>query len=402
MYTFGGHASRLAPPLFLILMVWLLPGCDDTPVVGDRHSPDDVRIVADTIFIESTAVVSTPSFSGNRPYVTAGHYDDPVFGNIHATALMRPSISRQTGDTIVANARARVRFNIDHHYGVEGESAEFALVEVDRPWRSSSWRYDSIPNLSDRVIARFTVSGSDSVDVPIENQEWINAYRSIFLQTSATVRDSLYRANMPGLALVASGGADKLISTEMQNFRFVFEHPENDTLNLEKIASGWAVSLDTDIGPGQVTDNGVALLNTQRAMLMLDIPFTEDYLGTDMFSRLELVVYEDTLAMQAGTHPNLTRPRSETSRLFFLESDDLDFAITRDPVTQVNRRSEDQSYRFNLTNFATDRLYGSPAERRLYLSYGFNDGRVLPMLFGNTDNPDIRPRIIITRVSQEQ
>ena len=397
IHKLDGYTFRPALLLLLITTLWFLPACDDTPIVGEGLSPDDVKVEPDTVYLSDISKVSAPSFSGNRPFVSSGQIEDPLFGNTEAWALLKPAISRADGDTIVENPQAHLRLNIDNIHGTG--TGHFEIVEIDRSWRSSSWRYDSIPDLSDRVVAEFTVDGPDSLKkVPLQDQAWINEYRSIFLEEPASVRDSLYSSRMSGLAIVASPGTNMIFSAQMQDTRLVFENPESDTLHLEKNISSWAISLDSDIGPEQDLEHGVALLNTMGSMLKLDFSFTEDFLGAEMFSRMELVLYEDTLAMQAQ---GISRPRSETSRLFFLEEEDLDFAIASDPLRQVNRDESDHSYRFNITNFATDRIYGAPATGHLYVAYGFNDGRILPMLFGDAESSEFRPRILINRVSQE-
>ncbi len=401
MYTFDGRFTRLTFSLILLLAVWFLPACDDTPVVGGNLSPDDVNVDADTLFVDNISVVSSPSFSGNRPFVTAGYVNDPVFGELEATAMIRPSISRQQEDFISDDAQAFIGFEVDHIYGSTSESAEFQIVEIDRRWRSTTWRYDSIPALSDRVVADFTVTDTDSLNIQLPD-EWLDKYREIFHNTSSSERDSLYRSDMPGLAIIPAGGSDKLFSIGMVDARLIINNHDEDLDDLEKSFSSWAVSVQTEIDADQDEEGSVTLLNTMGAMLEIDFPVTEEFLGTSNFSRLELVIYEDTLSMDTDIHGDFVRPRSQTSRLYYLEPEDLNLAVAVDPVLQANRRSEDSSHRYNLTNFATDRIHGSSSTRKLYLAYGFNDGRVIPMKFGAADNPEFRPRLLITSISQQQ
>lgn len=399
MQTFDGIPNRLLPFIVLLLTAWSLSACDDSTIVGGNLSPDDALVNADTVVISNISMVSSPAFSGNRPFFTSGSVNDPVFGDIKATALLRPSITKASGDSIGENDIAYFTLNAAHIFGDTLESATFHVVEVDRHWRSTSWRYDSIPDLSDRIVTTFQVAGADSISEPM-NADWLSRYREIFLTESAAVRDSLYRADMPGLAIVPAEDHGKMFSAEGARTRIVF-HSATDTLT--KGMNAWAVSLETESPDDEQFGTSKLVNNTFGSMIKLDFEISEEMLGTNSFSQVQLVLYEDTVRMDSGLPANYQRPRSATTRLYYLEPDQINYAITVDPRFQSNRNDDDGSYRFNLTNLAYDRLHASSSDsRRLYVLHSINDGRYLPKLFGSPDDPARQPKILITSISQEQ
>ncbi len=407
MYTFDGILTRLTLPLMLLLAVGLVSSCDDTPIVGGNLSPDDVEVSADTVLISNLSVVSSPSFSGNLPYVTTGRVVDPVFGNVTATALLRPSISREAqADTIGENAVIRLSLNLSDRFGAETAQGDFELVEIGRPWRSSSWRYDSIPDLarnpdlSRKVVGQFTITDADSISVRLSD-EWTRKYRDIFINPSATERDSLYRADLPGLAIVPAEGTEKMFSIQVSRARLLIQSGDG-MRDLSKEISSWAVSLDNQGSDEGALGTSKPVFNTRGSMLKLDFDFSEEFFGTTNFSRVELVMYDDTLRLKSGIPANYDRPRSQTMLVYFLEPDQINFAITADPRFQATRRTEDSSYRMNLTTLANDQIRTGGDNRSLYAVIGGNDGRFMPGLLSGTENATRQPKLLITSISQQQ
>ncbi len=407
MYTFDGILNRLTLPLMLLLAVGLVSSCDDTPIVGGDLSPDDVEVFADSVIISNFSVASSPSFSGNLPFVTTGHIKDPTFGDVTATALLRPSITREAqGDTIGENAVARLSLNLSNRYGAEAARGDFEIVELRRPWRSSSWRYDSIPDLARnpdmtrKVVGQFSITDADSITVRMSD-EWTRKYRDIYINPTSSERDSLYRADLPGLAIVPADGTEKMFSIQASRATLLIQSGDG-LRDLSKDISSWAVSLEKEGPADGVVGGSKPVFNTRGSMLKLEIDFSEEFLGTTNFSRVELVLYEDTLRMKSGIPANFVRPRSETMLVYFLEPDQVNFAIAADPRFQATRRSEDSSYRMNLTTLANDQIRTGGDNRALYAVIGGNDGRFLPVLLAGSDNEMRQPKLLITNISKRQ
>jgi hypothetical protein len=407
MYTFDGILTRLTLPLMLLLAVGLVSSCDDTPIVGGDLSPDDVAVHADTVLISSLSVVTSPSFSGNLTYVTTGRVEDPVFGNITATAMLRPSIAREAEvDTIGENAVARLSLNLSNRYGAESARGDYEIVELGRPWRSTSWRYDSIPylarnpDMSRKVVGQFAITDADSITVRL-SEEWTRKYREIFINPSTSERDSLYRADLPGLAIVPAEGTEKMFSIQVSRAKLLIQSGDG-MRDLSKDISNWAVSIEKE-GPDEGAIGGSKpVFNTRGSMLKLDFELSEESLGTSNFSRVELVLYDDTLRMKSGVPANFERPRSQTMGVFHLEPDQVNFSIAAEPRFQATRRDEDSSYRMNLTTLANDQIRMGDDGRSLYAVVGANDGRFMPVLLSGTESTNRQPKLLITSISKQQ
>jgi hypothetical protein len=403
MHTFDGHSLRLTFSLLLLLSAGLISACDDKTVVGGNLSPDDVVVNADTIVINDINVVKSPAFSGNRTFFTTGVFEDPLFGKLSATALIRPSIAFVSEtDTIGSDQVSYLSLNIDNIYGSDSEPVDFEIVEIGRRWRSTSWRYDSIPDLTSNVVGQFTVTGPDSVTVRL-NDDWTSRYIEIFQMSAGSQRDSLYRTELPGLAIVpVEGAAGKMFSVEAARARLLIEQ-NGELPDLVKGMSNWAVSFSAEGFDETAAGTSKLIYNTMGSMLELDLELTEEFLGTNNFSRVELVMYEDTIRMAAGIGPDaqFVRPRPQTMRMFYLDADQINYSITSEPRFQVNRRTSDNSYRVNLTGFTQERLINLSDPRKLYILVGSNDGRIIPMLLSGPDDPNRQPKILITSISQE-
>lgn len=406
MHTFDGKSNRLTFSVLLFLLAWIVTSCDETPIVGGDFSPDDVMVNADTIAISNLSLASSPSFSGNLSYVTAGAVNDPVFGEITTVALLRPRIVREAQvDTIGENPSARLTLDISNRYGSTTIPAVYHIVELARPWRSTSWRYDSIPDLaknpdlSEKIIGQFTLTEEDSISVRLDD-DWARRYREIFLMPVSSERDSLYRVDLPGLAIVPAAGTDMMFSVQPSRSRLVIASG-GGLRDVTSEMNSWAVSKERKETDSHVRSS-MPVFNTMTSMLEIDINFSEEFLGTTNFSRVEMVIYDDTLGMQQGTPPDFVRPRSETIIIFLLEPDQLFYSIAADPRFQANRREEDSSFRVPLTSFANERIRSGASTRKFYAITGSNDGRILPALLAGPEDAHRHPRLLITSISRSQ
>ncbi|MDI6401795.1 hypothetical protein QLX67_07305 [Balneolaceae bacterium ANBcel3] len=410
-------------------MVWLT-ACNDDAIVGGPFAPDEVRVNADTINIDQTFYRTSPSFSGNLAYFTAGYVNDPLFGPIDAVALLRPSLQLlQATDTIVEDPRAILSMAVQDIYGMPEQPAEFEIVTIDRRWRMNSWRYDSIPDLSNNVIGRFSVTQADTFDVELD-RNWAMKFRDFVYMEAGDTRDERYRSEMPGIAIVPADQNGKLFSVHFENIFLEFPLPpeleeeirqdiedsqvvdedeegENGEIVVPTPAvamQSWAISIRSERPSPEQFNGSIPLWNHQRGIMELDLKITRDFLDTGSFSRVELVAYEDKETMKDAYPTGFERPWPETIRYFLFDDDELEYAIDsgKSPILQTNKR-DDASYRVNMTTFSYDQIYdaSNPETRNFYMISGFNDGRIMPVLIGDHTNPRLRPAILLTGVTRE-
>lgn len=413
MFTPDGSFNRLLVLPGVLLTAFLLFSCNDTPTAGGVLAPDDPAIKTDTIYIDSISMVSSPAFSGNLTYVTTGKLQDPLFGKTEATALLRPSIRITPEDTLAQNAKATLLLPASSLYG-EQTDASYKIVEIGRRWRSSSWRFDSIPDLSEKVVKEFTYTGEDTLRLALE-KDWIENYRKILLESSEDGRISLQNdLGFYGIAIVSAddpiAGGGQLLSIGASGVKIIFEDNGNENGDeskvLERTMSGWAVSANTEQDKDSVFNGSIPLLNTFGSMMKIDYLSIAEELKNQAdslklrYSKIELALFEDSNQMQAG-NGGFERIIPEALRSYRLTDDQPNYAITMEPII-TNRRDEDRSYRINLTGMIRDYIYNGNDRRQLYLVPGVNDGRILPLLLYGPGDPDKQPALYITGVEHKQ
>lgn len=395
MVTHDGKYFRLALLLLFAGVMGMVSACKDEPVVGSRLAPEDPVLSADSIAIPGLSVVSNPSFSGRLTYFTAGKVNDPVFGEIEAMAIIRPSVLRNVAtDSIAESAEASLVFRAQHLFGEESTPGHFKVVELERSWRSSSWRYDSIPALGNNVVGEFTVEREDSVTVPLSN-EWLQRYRDIFLIESAAERDSVYMAEMPGLAIVAANGGGKLFSAEGLETGLLILQNDEEVTDFEQTITAWAVSLISGIPDDVDAGDSLPVINTLGSLIEMEIAFTEEFLGSKSFARMELVLHEDVEALEEVP---FVRPRPQTMLIYILNEGEIDYALNVDPTFAANKDETDHSFRLNLTSYADEMLHGGRVSNKFYIAIGSNDGRILPTLINGPSHSDLQPQLLITSI----
>lgn len=364
---------------------------------------DPPAVHSDTLDIPATEELSITAFSGNETYFSAGLYDDPLFGMQEIIGMVNPSLSVQGVDSIGQEASGYLKLYIDQVYGDSNAVAEFDLIEIGRRWRAPAWRQDSIPVLTNNIVASFQVTSNDSILIPLD-QEWFNRYGDYFRSTSAN-RDSLYRQNMYGLALVPKNEA-KILSFESGLTQLVIDNheppgtdeddPEPGIFRQLMRATGFSINREEI----PEYDGRTAVLNTFENTFRLRFNVTEEFIGSRNISRTELVLYEDTTAMQ-NLPAGHNRIKAHELNVYYLDENETERAVLKDSDLVMVRNEDDHSFRVNLTNYVNANLVGTMDERDFYVIVRGNNGRIIPTLLYNETSEERRPRILITRVNPE-
>ncbi|MEX0778881.1 MAG: hypothetical protein WD491_08340 [Balneolales bacterium] len=393
--------------LALFSLLIAVSSCEDSGIVGSDLVDEPPSINSDTVDIPLTEGIPITAFSGNENYFSAGWYNDNSFGEQQITGMVNPSLSRQGINDIEVDAKGYLKLHIEEVYGDQNATASFDLVEIGRRWRAPAWRHDSIPELTNNVVASFDITDQDSLEIPLSD-EWFGRYVESFNTTAA--RDSLYRQEMFGLALVPKNQA-KIISFGSGNTELIIDNQEtseDDDENGEddeepgiytQFMRATAYSVNREFIPPQ--GQNTALYNTFENTLRLSFDATEEFIGSKNVSRAELVLYEDTLALQ-NLPAGHTRPEAKALYVYLLDENETERAVLKDPSYEMLREEEDNSFRLNLTSYINSNLAGTMDERDLYVIVRSNDGRIIPTFIQNETSEDRKPRIIITSVNPEK
>lgn len=373
-----------------------LTSCDSDGLIGSSIIDDPSEIISDTVLIKEVTNRDIPSFSGGRSNMTAGWYNDELFGELKFTAIMQPTINRTNVDTISEQATAVLRFEVNSFYGDQQAPLQLNIVELDRRWRTSSWRIDSIPPVSDRVLGNVTVTGENVVEAEID-ANWLQEYRSYYYNTGAS-RDSLYRNSFFGLALVPENES-KLISFSPGSTRLVIDnHLDADTTYAQNMRS-WGYSKEHIEPETPYAEDAIPVFNNFKNNYFFSFNIHDEFENIGDISRAELVIFQDTLSMASTLPAGHERPASQVLNIYLLREAQASIAVTGQENFAAPRRASDGSWRFNITSYVRSQIGEESDDRNFYIKVGRDDGTFQPYYIHNHLSDTRRPKILITRIN---
>lgn len=390
--AYSSRFSRYTLLIFLAGSLLVLQNCENPGSVGRSFGPANPQLKRDTIPVPSISTTQLKAYSGNLPLVSAGIYDHALFGRYDAVGLMQPTLISRN-DSIGVNAAFVMKLFIDGITGDTTSTSTFELLEVTRRWRAQAWTLDSLPLTDLAVLSTFTVTNEDSVAFNLPSG-WYNRYLDL-KNDSQSSRDSTFINTMYGFA-VRGVNTDKIIAIDALTSAIFVE--QNDTT-----LSRRAITFRQTANSLQRTPSGVVLPidvtiveNNFNTVGILDIPFTESFIGARFPSRVELVMYVDTLTMQSQLPAGHAWFDPSQIPIYVLEDYQTDFAIFTSPNLFVNRSDGGGTFRSNMTTFYNSVITSDQSLGDLYfLSNRFN-GVVSPKLFFNHLSATRKPILITT------
>lgn len=377
----------------------LLAGCEDPGVVGNEFVGNDASVVIDTLKVTDFDTTSFQAYSGGYSYFSAGQYSDPVFGDVEAIGLIRPTILNQVADTVEADAKVYLSLITDpaNVYGDTTVTSTFDLVEIDAPWRQNEVKYDSdIPLSSNVILSDISIGMDDSVAVELPDS-WVQKYRD-YVNGVDSLKNEVYKSEYFGFALVPTNSS-KIIAFKYapggSSTRLYVDNPADTTIRYQVIRDhATLVSRQNEPALG---DSLSAFYSTQSRVFDLGIPISGDSLGSQNLARVELVLRR---AEEQMTLPeNNVRPPSTGYNLYYLNPDDIPFTLYSYSVgNAANVDSTDFSFRFNLTAHANSVLFEGSPNTRIIGVVKNNNGLVHSELLYNTQAALKEPKILLTTV----
>jgi hypothetical protein len=404
--------TRLFTIAAIIPAAFFFISCEDSGTVGSSFSGSNQIIKVDTLRIDAITPIDLPTFSGDLLNFSAGQYNDPLFGSFRATGLIMtglPVAERNLGP----NDDLYLVLFPTSTYGDSTSTVSFDLVEIGKRWRAPGWALDDTPVLTGNVIGSFDVGpGDDSVAVLID-KDWMTRYSTFIPEIEGQNRDSTFRANIFGMAIVPTGG-NKVVGfsttqPDVQGFadlsRTYLFHIQQDLQgdDLKIPNRSWAYSLEHDFSTATVPipDNSTPVFNTFQNAFKIDFSIDADILGTKNISRVEVVLYEDTLTQQNSLPQFHVRQKSNRMFIFRLQPGEQNFIVIRSPNDNLVRNNTDATYRFNLLGYTNDILFGTPQQLNFVATSGSNNGLIYPNLIYNASEPGLFPKIIVTKLIPE-
>ncbi len=394
------NAWRFLIPIFLVSALFF--SCKEEPgLVGASIIESEESFRSDTVFVDEISQETFTAYTGRLQRVAMGAYNDPIFGDVTITTLIKPALFDAVGvDSLSEGATMSLRFSFDslRVWGDSTAPTQFNIYEVldESDWRGVSYLYDDQIQFDPTPLATFTRTEEDTVIVPMP-QTWADDYRELY-NAPDNSKDSIFVFNYRGLVVEPQNGSSKVQYIDLLNTDLLIDNP-GDTLDAlaEVNIRDWAYQIDRQ---NQNIPADRLILNSENLILRSNFfeqlgPFS----GSNI-AKFELVLFEDTTAMESSLPVNHVR----TDPLFLEvhQQFDLDqnFDITFGTQDSIGRYSEEfGTYTFNLTPYINRFLFGDGLNDDFLMSILERSGFITNSLIYDTSAGDaVRPRVIITSI----
>lgn len=395
----------LCIPLLIILAVFT--GCEDPGSVGGELV-DNSQLVFDTLEISEIQELTFKGYSGQTATLPIGKYEDPVFGNISLTGLIRPTIQNvfvDSGGNINDNHIMKLKFSFDSTNSVYGDTlaqSNFTLYPVTEKWRGKTWKLDDT-FLYDESSPVATFSFTDEMEVIVDLPEsFKNSYAEYFNNDSLANRDSVYSREFHGLAIIPDEGNNNIHFSQMATTDFLVINTADDDTSLFN-AGDWAYTLSRT-GMGSLPQGTTPLYNTAERVVRVDTSAMNfDYFRQTDFTSAQLVFFEEDEFLDANIPPNHVRLGVNNLNMDVGFGIDLLYELQFGTVEKTGFKNDSLSkFTFDITDLMLDYIYGSETTESLYIGIGSGTGQLRSTLIYNLDAPEaLRPKIVVSSIRED-
>ena len=396
----------------VLTLFFSISSCDNEGVVGGELTRGEDRVETTTFTVNNVEILQDNGFSGLLSYSGMGIVNDPVYGTVTSSSLLKPSITQAEIDIFSENfsLKLMLHFNPDR-YGDTTSTSQYNIYEINERWRGQEIRYnDPVSIDQSTLIGSFQVSNEDSVKVPVSDA-FNEKYRRFFNDTTA-LRDSLYRFEFPGIAVVPADQNSKIDFLRHQGAvedtsvtgvtRFLVEN-QTDSL----IASMPVIDQGNSMSRTNIPENpdGLILHNTMENILNVSIDLSAgDFDGKEVVNAQ--LIFNVNNAPGEMAPLGFRRMDNQFVRGHVFETEPLSIhseIFTRQASVAATLDDEDNVYRVTLTQYIIDSLYGEgETSPPLYITNQGNNGLyVSTTLFGPDAAENLRPRLIISTINPE-
>ena len=418
--TLSKKGSRLMIAAFLLLTITFpFMGCESGGSVGSDLIPTDDGIDSQTVGFNEINTLNENTFSGRLTNTSLGYVTDPIYGTIESVALVKPVIIRAGLDSIRGEDTMQLRLEFrDQVVGNRAASSEYKIYEVGGLWRGNQLRYNQQIDIDRSVeVGTFQMQDEQAVTVDL-SEEWTRKFAEFYNSESAQ-RDSIYRNNFTGLAIVPSESNQSLRflrtasdadQPDLALTRFLVNSPveeseedddegededdEEDGITELGLRDWGASYLRSDI-PEQ--NSGFTIHNTETILELIP-NLTSEQFSSRNISNATLVLTKDQNVEQL--QPDFERLSPDLVQLHVFGEKPRDIMseiFTRDPdFFRINEDQEDV-FLVDITQFVLNRVYGDGPDEKLFLTTQITNGLLYSTQFYDLTAPEeLRPRIVIT------
>ncbi len=403
----NNKAAQTRQLVFSVLLSFILLSCEESGTVGAGFISES-EIVTDTITITKLPINTVDPYLGKLTYSAVGKFSDPIFGDIEAMALFKPSIIRGDIGDLSTNTKAILRLNadLDNKYGNQDNEARFRVLRVEDFWRGSAFTMsEQISVLEgggpiEAEVGEFSLADFDTTGfVEFElSGNWKSDFIE-FYNNSAEDRDSVYRFEDFGLAIVPAADANEIIYTRFSTSRLLLidEADEDTTTN---IMLDWAYDIERTGGTSPA--NNLVLSNLYEQFLQFDFTNMAESLDNNNFVRAELVLTVNESALENSLSDNQARFENPPFRIQLGPSTDIAYDLGFNSIS-TTATYEEGKYRFDVTELFNAYIFGDTDISEVYLYAAQNNGYLSFSSFFDVSADVVNaPKIIIFNLENEE
>jgi hypothetical protein len=390
--------------VFLLIASFIV-ACTESGIVGEDFLPVNVDVRVDTFLVDNARSLQIPAFSTTTTYLSAGRYDDQLFGSHEAVSYIIPRIGFPSIDTLNVDSlqmTLRLVANPALAYGDTTQSVEFGLYYINQSWRAGTMQHDDVLDIAVEPFQTFTYNPGDTsftIDMP---RDYINEFISYESQPDS-VRFFNYINNFDGVALKAVNNTNVIIPFFEDSIRYsVLDSPTDSIPSTVTGVFRAAYSVDRSGINTQLIPGGV-------------VPLTYDWSNVysfNFFSRLKdlgqfnlssafLQINQATDLLESTLPNNHVRPDVLALRTFIKRPNELAFSfVGLTPDFNLVFVDSVNYYTYNM-NSINDWKNNEVLDttQTFYIVPNIETGILYNTLILDQNNTaSSRPRVILTRV----
>ena len=399
--------SRICAVCIIAALVTM--GCEDSGSVGGALSPQDDNLEVKKVDVTNIEVLNEVGYSGRLNNSASGYIEDPFFGTIEAATFLKPSIDTNLLPEIDSNSNMRLQLVINPVLYGQDQRVNYNIYQAGEIWRGNQMSYNETVNVNTTMlVGSFSARGEDTLTVDLSSA-WVDMYRNFFNSESAD-RDSLYRYNFPGLAIVPAAQNQRVHFFRQQTAssdtldlgvtQFLVDNPA-DSLSGEIPVMDWGTSMTRSNQPDR--EKSFVLHNTFETILKMELDLDPaDFTGEEIVNAQLMLFENDEYTNLIPSSFNRPAVRTMRAHAFVIEPDNIaNDLFARTPALTATK-DEDGIYKLNLTDLVLSHLFGESDIPALYFSIQTNNGILLSTEIYNQNGPaDKTPRLVITTLKAE-
>lgn len=419
--TFSLHACAVVAAATL-----LLSACEEPGTAGGGFLDDGANLQTRTAPVGQVESYSAdPVYTGSLTYLPLGRYDDELFGAYTSVGVIRPDIGGNI-ESIGEEDELSLQLVFSQiMYGDTTSTTDFEIYPLEEPWRGNELKFgQELAYDESRPVASFSVTGNEKVIVPLD-REWVEEY-AVWLASEDEDRFTRYRSEFHGLAIVPADESSKVLfgrarigsgsgMTDQERnenqVRFILDVAGEGDEEDERYyipPTDWGALLSRGEAAGGDSPSGeqepVMAVNNSLDQMVTFLPGLDDELFESRnLASVMLKVHPDENLLGSTLPSGHVRPEVSYLRIHLVDPDAesvSNYIFSRGAQFEGLYNEDDNSYRFDLTNYANSLLFSNQNQSEFYLSAETINGIIFTTWLHGPDAPEeLRPRILITSVN---